>query len=163
MPKQRSWTDDQLTHAVANSRSYRQVLVLLRLIPAGGNYDQVKRSIERLKLDVSHFTGRGWNVGLQFRPKVAAPLRTLLVEESRAQSYKLKARLIASGLKQAKCELCGWAQVSADGRVPVELDHINGNKYDNRLQNLRVLCPNCHSLQPTHRGKNKKVRYARVS
>jgi predicted HNH restriction endonuclease len=44
-----------------------------------------------------------------------------------------------------------------DGRVPVELDHINGDKNDNRLENLCILCPNCHSVQPTHRGPNQKV------
>ncbi|MEX2398487.1 MAG: HNH endonuclease [Candidatus Saccharimonadales bacterium] len=59
-------------------------------------------------------------------------------------------------MKLPKCELCGWDKRSIDGRTPVELDHINGDRYDNRLENLRVLCPNCHSLQPTHRGRNMK-------
>lgn len=50
----------------------------------------------------------------------------------------------------------GWSKNSKDGRLPLELDHINGNPKDNRLINLRVLCPNCHSLKQTHRGKNIK-------
>jgi 5-methylcytosine-specific restriction endonuclease McrA len=162
MPKKKSWTDKELTQAVAVSKSYRNVLVLLRLIPAGGNYDQIKRRIKELNLATEHFTGMGWNVGLKFQPKQAVPLLELLVEESDAQSYKLKAKLFAAGLKQPKCELCGWAQMAEDGRVPVELDHINGNHRDNRIENLRILCPNCHSLQSTHRGKNKKIRLARV-
>lgn len=162
MARIRSWADEQLVEAVAASKSYRQVLLLLGLIPAGGNYEQVKRRVRELGLVTEHFTGMGWNIGLQFHPNPPAPLETLLVVDGTAQSFVLKKRLFVAGLKKPKCELCGWAKRSADGRVPVELDHINGNHHDNRLENLRILCPNCHSLQPTHRGKNKKVKLARV-
>ncbi len=85
-------------------------------------------------------------------------MEKLLVKGGTFQSFKLKKRLFREGLKEEKCELCGWAEKSEDGRIPVELDHINGDRYDNRLQNLRILCPNCHSLQPTHRGKNQRRR-----
>ncbi len=54
--------------------------------------------------------------------------------------------------------MCGWNKTTKDGRLPLELDHINGDSRDNRLTNLQILCPNCHSLQPTHRGLNKKAR-----
>ncbi len=162
MPKNRSWSKEQLIVAVKNGRSVRGVLIELGLVPAGGNYEQVKRQISELNLSTAHFTGMGWNVGLTFKPKIEAPLETLLVENSNIQSYKLKARLFKTGIKRPQCELCGWEQRSLDGRIPVELDHINGNRQDNRLENLRILCPNCHSLQPTHRGKNKKAGHARV-
>lgn len=157
MPKRRSWTDEQLIAAVKISRSNRSVLIALNLIPAGGNYAQIKRRIEELELDIAHFTGMGWNKG-GTSPRKATSLDLLLVENSNFQSHKLKRRLFIEGLKQPKCELCGWSMKSVDGRIPVELDHINGNHRDNRIENLRILCPNCHSLQPTHRGRNKKVR-----
>lgn len=76
---------------------------------------------------------------------------------SNVQSNTLRRRLFKEGIKEPKCELCGWAETSIDGRIPVELDHINGVRTDNRLDNLRILCPNCHSLQITHRGKNKRT------
>ena len=154
----RTWTDDELIIAVQESRSIRQVLISLRLRPIGGNYQQIIKHISRLNLDITHFTGQGWNVDGHFHPRKAIMLSKLLVADSDFQSYKLKSRLIKEGLKQLKCEICGWEQKTVDGRIPVELDHINGNHRDNRLENLRVLCPNCHSLQTTHRGINK-VKY----
>lgn len=157
MPK-RSWSDDDLVVAVEGSKSYRMVIKKLYLIPAGGNYVQVKRRINELNLSTAHFTGKGWNVGRVFVPKPPIPIDQLLVEDIEFQSFKLKRRLFEAGLKLPKCELCGWAERSIDGRIPVELDHINGNIRDNRIENLRILCPNCHSLQTTHRGKNKKVK-----
>lgn len=164
MPKRRSWTDEQLIAAVRASRSVRAVIVCLGLIPAGGNYAQVTKHIEELGLDNSHFTGRGWNIGMkEFSPRPPAmTLGEILVLGSLYQSHKLKKLLFSRGIKNRECELCGWAERSIDGRIPVELDHINGIHTDNRLENLRILCPNCHSLQPTHRGRNKKIALARM-
>ena len=155
MVRLRKWTDEELVEAVKTSRSVRQVLQKLGLVEAGGNYTQVNYYLKKLEIDTSHFTGKGWNKGL-FIPIKAQPLVELLVVGSRPQSYKLKKRLFAEGIKKPICEMCGWSKSAIDGRIPVELDHINGDRFDNRIQNLRILCPNCHSLQSTHRGKNKK-------
>lgn len=162
MPKKRSWTDAELILAVRDSKSIRSVIKNLGLVPAGGNYVQVKNAIDSLKLDTNHFTGMLWNKGLTYHNKNKVKLEDLLVKNSKIQSYKLKNRLFREGIKKPECELCGWCQCSLDGRIPVELDHINGIRDDNRLENLRILCPNCHSLQTTHRGRNKKVYRARV-
>jgi hypothetical protein len=157
--RRRSWDDELLIVSVQESFSIRMVIQKLGLIPAGGNYDQVKRRIKELSLDTSHFTGMGWNTGQRQRTMVpAAPIEQILTIDSLVQSFKLKKRLFSLKLKEPKCEICGWAEVSVDGRIPVELDHINGVHTDNRIENLRILCPNCHSLQSTHRGRNKKVR-----
>lgn len=153
----KSWTDTELIDAVTASYSYRSVLLKLGLVPAGGNYEQIKRRILELQISTLHFTGKRWNVGLNYTLESTPKIETILVDGSRVQSYKLKHKLFRAGLKQPECELCGWSQKASDGRIPVELDHINGDRYDNRLENLRILCPNCHSLQATHRGKNKKV------
>lgn len=152
----RTWTQKQLEDAVSSSTSKRQVLKKLGLKEAGGNYTQIKKYIEEFKINTFHFKGQAWNKGKTGIGKPRIPLSKILVENSDFQSFKLKKRLFAEKLKSEYCEECGWAKKSKDGRIPLELDHINGRKYDNRIENLRVLCPNCHSLQPTHRGKNIK-------
>lgn len=164
MPKRRSWTDEQLAEAVKKSRSYRAVIIELGLVPAGGNYTHIVRAVEKLGFSTDHFMGKGWNVGWKFDPRIPKQsLESLLIDGSIVQSFTLKKRLFLSGMRAPKCELCGWAEQSPDGRIPVELDHINGKRDDNRLENLRILCPNCHSLQVTHRGKNKKVKLRRLA
>lgn len=160
--KKRSWTDEELIVAVKESRSTRMVIQKLGLVPAGGNYVQVYYAIKNLNLSTSHFKGMGWNKGLKVTLRPAMPLEEVLVKGRRYQSYTLKRRLYLAGLKLPKCELCGWAEMSIDGRIPLELDHINGVHDDNRLENLRILCPNCHSLQLTHRGKNKKTHLTKL-
>ncbi len=154
--RKKKWTQSDLIKAAKESRSFRQVIEKLGLIPAGGNYDQVKRYLSDLKIDISHFTGRAWSRGLNHPGKYVQILEEVLVKGSSYQSFKLKKRLYRAGLKKARCEECGWAKKSEDGRIPLELDHVNGDKQDNRLVNLRILCPNCHSLKPTHRGRNKR-------
>lgn len=152
----RSWTEEELRNAIKGSFSVRAVLKKLLLVPAGGNYVQIQHAIKDYDIDTKHFKGRAWNKGLKWTTKSRIPLDQVLCKESRIQSFKLKSRLFEAGLKPKHCELCRWCQISKDGRIPLELDHINGDRYDNRLENLRILCPNCHSLQATHRGRNKK-------
>ena len=159
MVRVRTWNDEQLVVAVHSSRSIRQVIHKLGLVEAGGNYVQIQAHIKRLGITTDHFSGMGWNKGLLFRPTKPVDIATLLAKGTDVQSYKLKKRLFSESLKFPQCELCGWSKQSADGRIPVELDHINGDRFDNRIENLRILCPNCHSLQSTHRGKNKRKKH----
>ena len=154
--KPRKWTENQLKEAAKKSRSIRQVLHYLGLKEAGGNYTQLKKYLSFYKINTSHFKGRAWNKGLHFPFQPKVPLEQILTRNSYFQSYKLKNRLIREELKPPHCEECGWAKRSKDGRLPLELDHINGDARDNRLENLRILCPNCHSLQLTHRSCNQK-------
>jgi hypothetical protein len=154
--KKRSWTENELRIAVGESKSVRQVISRLGLVEAGGNYSQIKKFLAFYKIKTDHFTGQAWNKGMKGIGKPRLKLESILKKNNYFQSFKLKKRLFNSGLKKKKCELCGWNKISVDGRLPLELDHINGDSSDNRLKNLRVLCPNCHSLQKTHRGLNRK-------
>lgn len=152
--KSKGWSKESLIQAAKISTSIRQLLHKLNLREAGGNYAQIKKYLKLYQIDTSHFRGQGWNKGLTGFSKPLLSLEQILVTESSFQSHKLKRRLFAAGLKSPSCEECGWSKRSEDGRIPLELDHINGHSRDNRLENLRILCPNCHSLKPTHRGRN---------
>lgn len=152
--KPRKWKLSQLRRQAAHARSFRDLLLRLGLRPAGGNYQQIAKALREQHLQLPRYRGKAWNKGLRGIGKPRLPLPALLTKNSPYQSFKLKRRLFAAGIKKQNCELCGWNKRSRDGRIPLELDHINGDRYDNRLKNLRVLCPNCHSLQPTHRGLN---------
>lgn len=68
-------------------------------------------------------------------------------------SNKLKYKLIRDGLKEHKCEICNGTEWLGK-KIPIELDHIDGNHYNNDFNNLRIVCPNCHSIQDTNSGKN---------
>ena len=70
---------------------------------------------------------------------------------------KLSARLVKEGLKKYKCEECGINKYNGK-HISLELDHINGNNNDHSLNNLRLLCPNCHSQTPTYRSKKIKFK-----
>ena len=77
------------------------------------------------------------------------------IKVGKVQSNKLRRKLLREGLKEAKCECCGndqWNGVP----IPLEVHHKDGNKTNNELDNLQILCPNCHALTPTYRGKNIK-------
>lgn len=145
------YTVEQLQEAVGSSTSLRQVLIKLKVKPAGGNYSTLKKAIKYFNLDTSHFTGQASNKGKKFGP--VRPISDYLTNRVPIQSHKLRLRLIKEKIFEAKCSRCGkdsWLQ----NPIPLELDHINGIHEDNRLDNLRLLCPNCHALTPNYRGKN---------
>lgn len=81
------------------------------------------------------------------------PLEKILVKDSNYQSNKLRKRLLEEGIKHHQCEMCCRSEWMG-APIPLELDHINGDKHDNRIHNLRIVCPNCHATTSTYRGKN---------
>ena len=145
------YSDEELSEAVAASTSIRQVLSKLNLKEAGGNYHTIKQKIKTLHLNCSHFTGRSSNKGKVFGPK--RPIEDYLTNKNTIQSHKLRLRLIKEGYFEHKCYTCfnsKWNNLP----IPLELEHKDGNHSNNSLNNLTLLCPNCHAQTSTYRGRN---------
>jgi hypothetical protein len=145
------YTLDQLQKAVKSSVSYREVLIKLNVKPAGGNYATLKKAITHFNIDKSHFLGHASNKGRTFGPK--RPIEDYLSNKFPIQSYKLKNRLLKEGTLLPVCNNCNLKEW-LDKPIPLELDHIDGVHLNNSLNNLQLLCPNCHALTSTYRGKN---------
>jgi hypothetical protein len=150
------YTDQEFIEAVKSSLSNAEVCKKIGIKAVGGNYQTVKNKIKKLDLDCSHFTGQAWNQGKRYRMiKPAKSLTEILQKDTPYQSYRLAKRLIKEGLKESKCECCGLTEW-LNQPIKLELHHINGDHNDNRLENLQMLCPNCHAYTDNYRGKNQE-------
>lgn len=146
------YTLDQLKSAVVQSKSRRQVLDKLGLKPAGGNYATLNKAIKLYKLDVSHFIPPSlWNKGKKFGHK--RNLQDYLSNKFPIISHRLRLRLLSEGIFSHQCNRCKLTEW-LNNPIPLELEHKDGDHLNNNLDNLELLCPNCHTLTPTYRGKN---------
>jgi ssDNA-binding Zn-finger/Zn-ribbon topoisomerase 1 len=134
------WTKDKLENVVSDSYSIAEVLKKLGLRPTGGNYSNLKRNIKLFGLNITHFVGQAWNKGLH------KPLGNL----------KGKAAIRKCILKEVgyKCEDCGLTNWR-DKPLTLELEHIDGDSSNNSRENLKILCPNCHSQTDTFRNRRR--------
>jgi hypothetical protein len=156
----RNFTDDQIEIAVRDL-SCRTIASVIRKLggnaKSGTRYHLIHKVVKDRNLDTSHWLGvRAGSLRKGQGIKPILPFLRLCEEnESFPSSHIVKLRLIRDGLKKRECESCqldSWMGFP----IPIELHHKNGNNRDFRLQNLQIICPNCHALTPNRAGKGKR-------
>lgn len=125
---------------IKNSNNINQVCSKLGIVGTNSNYKKIYSIIEKYKIDTSHFCV----ITNMTHSNSKRDLNDILRENTSYPSSKLWKRLIKEGLKEKKCECCGLTEWQGK-EIPLELHHINGNHNDNRIENLQLLCPNCHA------------------
>lgn len=147
-------SNETLRELVATSSSVNEVVRRLGINPVGGNQVHIGRRIAALELDTSHFVQA--SRGRREKP----PKRDLLIlgspSDGRVVAGRLRRELLRLGATE-ECTRCGTGATWNGKPLRLEIDHINGDWWDNRPANLRFLCPNCHSLTDTYRGRKRRA------
>ncbi|MGW1213520.1 HNH endonuclease signature motif containing protein [Streptomyces sp. NPDC002499] len=153
------WTREVLEPVVARSTSVNEVLRQLGLEPVGGHHTNISRRIKAYGLDTSHFT----TVARTERQRYNQRRRTaeeILVEDTSAHATRVPSSRLKRAMRERdvpeRCALCGIEPVWLGEPLPLEVDHIDGDWRNNRIGNLRLLCPNCHSTTDSYRGRGKR-------
>lgn len=126
----------------------------------GLHFNTFKRYAQKFGVYTPNQGGKGKSKPYNGKDKI--PLQEILDGKHPSyQTYKLKNRLFKEGLKEEKCEECGIEDWNGKP-LAFELEHIDGDRTNHRFENLKILCPNCHSQTPTFRAKNRKNGCQRV-
>lgn len=149
-----TWYDDinkvdkqKLSQVVSEEYTYAHVMHRLGFSQSRSKtmYDALRRVMQENNIDYSHFGYR--------RLK---NLDEQLIKGSTYNAQTLKQRLVTEGMLKEECNICGLGAIWNELPLVLQLDHINGDNTDNRLENLRILCPNCHTQTDTFAGRNIK-------
>lgn len=159
-------TDEEFIELWNSSASYAQVINKLRSYKgdtkkysqSGSVNAKIKEYTFKIGLNSAHMLGQGHYKGTSQEPRYQYSLKEILVENSSYNTVDLKNRLVKEGLLEYKCLWCENEGTWNDKEITLQIDHINGVYNDNRLENLRILCPICHSYTLTFRGRNSVVK-----
>ena len=151
--KRIKYTKELLEENVKGCYSFAELCRRLGLAPEGSNPKTLRRKMDEFGVDYSHFTGKVWNKNPS-NPVYKGKYLAKLCEHSSLSSSKAKNLVYKLGLKENKCEICGITEWLGKPLV-CELHHINGDSTDNRIENLQILCPNCHSQTDNFRSRNR--------
>lgn len=145
-----------LIKIVESSNNYTEVVRKLGLNPTYGNRQTTKKYIDLFNINTDHFR----NTKHISKSRKKFTIEEALTENSRHDRAYIKKLLFDNGLKEHKCEICGQGEIWLNKKITLILDHINGINNDNRLENLRIVCPNCNATFDTNGGKNIKIKYS---
>lgn len=154
----KTYTEEDFRKAVQENYSMASVIRAIGLIPSGANYRTVRALVEKFELDTTHWTGQAHLRGKTHNWSLKIPLEEILVENSVYSSMSsLKKRLLKEGLLEERCYADGCDVKKEWNGKPIilQLEHKNGKNNDHRIDNLCLLCPNCHSQTETFAGRNK--------
>jgi len=151
------YSEHEAREAVESSFCYSEALRKLGLRPVGGNHHLFRKYVDEIwAIPTGHFDPERARRAASKRRR-PIPLDDVLVPGSIYSRAKLKERLYESGLKARECELCGQGELWHGSRMSLIIDHINGIPDDNRLDNLRIVCPNCAATLDTHCGRKNRI------
>ena len=148
------YTREILAHAISVNQSMAGVMRYLGAKQSGGLHYHLLLRARTWGIDMSHFVGQAGSANKMRRSFVSIPLEDYCVEHSKCSRNNFKRRLISEGKLKKECAVCGLPPEWKNLKLVLVLDHINGIRDDNRLENLRLLCPNCNSQTTTFCGKN---------
>lgn len=141
------WNLEEIKKLVKDATTFSEVLRGLNIPIQGNNGNTLKRILNENNIDYSHFTGRA-----KYYKTCSTKIEDYLNNKIKIKPYKLKQKLLKENIKENKCEICGLTEWLGKPLI-IQLHHINGNNTDNRLENLQMLCPNCHSQTDSYCGK----------
>ena len=153
----KKYTSEELKEIVFKSKTLSEVLGYFGLINKGNNFKTLKTRLIEENVDYFHL---GWKNAVNKGRCKKIPLEDILIEHSVFNRTHLKKRLLKDGLLKNQCSVCGLVELWNGLKIVMILDHINGDSVDNRIENLRMVCPNCDSQLDTFSGKN--LRHCRV-
>lgn len=154
--KNKIWAIDRnlLIDIVAIANNLAQILNRFGLSTSSSNYIALKSRLKQENIEYNHIKiGIDSNLGRKFPNKKVISLDDILIENSSYSRSHLKKRLLKGGLLKNECA-CGQGSEWKGKPLTMQIDHINGISNDNRLNNLRMICPNCHSQTETFSGRN---------
>lgn len=160
--KKTRYTKEFLLPLVATSTSMSDLLKIIGIRTAGGNYNNIRRHIEINNISTDHYKEYQKIKLDKLHLKLLIPLAEVLVKGRATNGSNLKRRLYSLGLKTPLCELCGQGELWNGKKMSLILDHINGHHDDNRLENLRIVCPNCNATLDTHCNKNRSKKWNKL-
>jgi len=160
--RQKLFDKDLIVKLLNEKNTYAEILEVLELPRSGGNcYVTLKSNLKKWGVDLTEFEERQKEFRAQ-QSRTQGQKKRINFEDVFMYNPKcvlsgnnMKQKLYDNNIKEKKCEMCGQNEIWCGKKISLILDHISGNRIDNRVENLRILCPNCNATLDTHCSKNR--------